>query len=324
LVWLLVVIIGLSITRNPLYLLLVLLVLEIIEETCQQGKKNISTLQFALVILLTSSIFNGLTSHFGATVLFRLPEQIPLFGGSITLEALGFGAINGLVLAGIFAVFKILNQALPVREMIRIIPPAFYPLAVVTSIALTFTPETIHQFHQIREAQQVRGNHMRSPKDWLPLILSLLTGGLERSLQLAESMTARGFASRAHQTHAHASRILLALGLVLLLAGAGLQVAAVGKGLENLLTLAGAGLILAGLWLAGRGAIRPVFHPQPWNRRDTVMVCISAVVLLLLLIQQKTLGYNPYPSILFPEFDPWTGLIFCGLICPAFLSRRTA
>ena len=41
----------------------------------------------------------------------------------------------------------------------------------------------------------MRGNRMQGLRSWLPLFLPLLVGGIERSLQLAEAMTARGFAA---------------------------------------------------------------------------------------------------------------------------------
>ena len=119
------------------------------------------------------------------------------------------------------ASFMVLNMALPVRDLISLVPRAFFPVAVVTSIAVTYLPTTLRQFQQVREAQAVRGHQMRSLRDWLPLLMPLLVGGMEHAMQLAEAMTARGFASSGPVTGRRQlyPRIAMLLGVVLLTAG---------------------------------------------------------------------------------------------------------
>ena len=139
----------------------------------------------------------------------------------MTLEALVYGATNGLILTGMLASFTVLNLALPIRDLISLIPRAFFPVAVVTSIAVTYLPTTLRQIQQIREAQEVRGHQMRSLRDWLPLLMPLLVGGLEHAMQLAEAMTARGFASSKPAANRQSiyPRLLMLIGVVLLAAG---------------------------------------------------------------------------------------------------------
>ncbi len=197
--WLASALVALSATRNPLHLTLVLLCVAVVNvligSSDEASFAPVSPLRFGGVVIALSALFNAATVHLGDTVLLRLPSGLPILGGPITLEALAFGVINGLVLTGIFAAFTTFNQALPIRSLMRLIPRAFYPVAVVVSIAVTFVPTTLRQFQQIREAQAVRGHRVRGLRGWLPLFMPLLVGGLERALQLAEAMTARGFAS---------------------------------------------------------------------------------------------------------------------------------
>jgi energy-coupling factor transport system permease protein len=189
--WLVGVLIALSVTRNPLYLVLVLgcvgITLASLRGRTQRVAPTmpVSPVRFGLLVVALSALFNAGTAHVGRGVLVRLPEVLPLIGGPVTLEALVFGALNGLVLTGIYTAFVVLNQALPVRSLIRFIPRAFFPVAVVVSIALSFAPTTLRHFQQIREAQAIRGHRVRGLRDWLPLFLPLLVGGLERALQLA-------------------------------------------------------------------------------------------------------------------------------------------
>ncbi|MCP4534268.1 MAG: hypothetical protein GY831_23975, partial [Delftia sp.] len=213
--WLAAALTALSSTRNPLHLFILLLCFAILDTLVSSGETSyiiVSPLRFAAVVLTLSALFNAATVHLGETVLLRLPAGLPIIGGAITLEAIAFGLINGLLLAGIFAAFTTFNQALPIRSIIRLIPRAFYPLAIVTSIAVTFVPTTLRQFQQIREAQAVRGHQVRGLRGWLPLFMPLLIGGLERALQLAEAMTARGFASAGDPGQNTASRSAIVLG----------------------------------------------------------------------------------------------------------------
>ncbi|MDQ4077427.1 MAG: energy-coupling factor transporter transmembrane protein EcfT, partial [Chloroflexota bacterium] len=208
-------------TRNPLYLVVLLLCIGLVQSTLpgeedQRWMAPISPWHFAALVVPLSALFNALSIHVGETVLVYLPAAIPVLGGPITLEALVFGALNGLVLSGIFAAFLLLNQALPMRSLVRLIPHAFHAVAVVVTIALSFVPTTMRQFQQIREAQAVRGHRVRGVRDWLPLLMPLLIGGLERAFQLAEAMTARGFAST-DKPISSSERTIVVLGLVLLL-----------------------------------------------------------------------------------------------------------
>jgi energy-coupling factor transport system permease protein len=256
--------------------------------------------------------------HLGQTVLLRLPSGLPVVGGAITLEAIVFGLINGLALAGIFAAFTTFNQALPIRSIIRLIPRAFYPLALVTSIAVTFVPTTLRQFQQIREAQAVRGHQVRGLRGWLPLFMPLLIGGLERALQLAEAMTARGFASAPEPGENVFSRSAIVMGLLALLGGWLLRLAGQHESLGAEMMLAGGLLILFALWLVGRGVPRTAYRREPWTWRDWGVILTAA--LTVAAFARAPLFYSPYPALTLPPFDPIAGLATLALLGPVFLA----
>ncbi len=203
--WVAGVVVALTSTRNPWFVgaVLVLIGLVLVQQRRIAASRTdtpvpaveIGVLRFGLVVVTTSAIFNVLMVHIGEHVLFTLPPALPLIGGPITLEALVYGVLNGLVLAGLFAAFSVLNRVLPVRSLLRLVPRAYYPAAVVMSIAVTFAPSALQQIQQVREAQAVRGHRMAGVRSWLPLLVPLLEGSLERSMQLAEAMMARGFAA---------------------------------------------------------------------------------------------------------------------------------
>jgi energy-coupling factor transport system permease protein len=332
--WLVTVLVILSITRNPLYLVLILMCVMIVGLALRQAGSDIlrpvSLWKLAVWIILLATIFNTLTSHFGDTVLFILPGKLPLISGKVTVEAMVYGVINGLVLTGMLASFTVLNLALPVRDLIGLIPRAFFPMAVVTSIAVTYLPTTVRQFQQIREAQAVRGHQMRTIRDWLPLLMPLLIGGLEHAMQLAEAMTARGFARIQPGTDRWqlAARITMLGGLVLLALGWFVQLSAANTS-GVVLVIAGAICILGGLWYLGRQSPRTAYRRQIWLWKDWLMISIIGVVFCACILpipglNRQTLYYEPYPSLTLPAFDLWIGIVMLGLLVPGLLVGDSA
>ncbi len=328
--WLITIIIILSFTRNPLYLVLILMCVSFVAIVLRQAggeaRNPFPLWKLAVWIMLLSTLFNALTSHYGQTVLFTIPGNLPLLSGPVTLEAMVYGAINGLILVGMLASFMVLNLALTVRELISLIPQAFFPVAVVTSIAVTYLPTTIRQFHRIREAQAIRGHQMRSLRDWLPLWMPLLVGGLEHAMQLAEAMTARGFASEKVHPGKRASilRLLMILGLVMLSVGWISQLAGAGLYGTGLL-LAGAIIIIGGMRYLGRRSTRTTYHNPGWAWQDVLTMLVSLGILALCVlpipwVNQATLYYDPYPVLTFPLFDPLLGLAMLGLLIPGVLN----
>ncbi len=327
--WLAAALVALSGTRNPLHLILTILCIGLVNAALsgrgELRQHSISPARFALFVIPLSALFNAATAHFGDTVLLRLPPRWPLLGGPITLEALVFGMINGLVLSGILAAFTTFIRALPIRGLIRLIPRAFYPVAVVISIGLTFIPVTMRQFQGIREAQTVRGHRVRGLRDWLPLFMPLLIGGLERALQLAEAMTARGFASADATGSNSGARGGIVIGLAALLGGWLLRLVWGQEALGLGLMLGGSGLIIAVLWVVGRQIPRTTYRPEPWTRWDGVIGLSLALVLVAYVLpglDRASLLYYPYPSLSLPGFDPVIGAATLGLLAPAFLPQN--
>ncbi len=334
LIWVGAILVILSTTRNPWYVGLVLAWIAAVRAAIRTRVVGVAPLplsivRFGLIVVSFSAIFNALTVHFGQTGLFSLPDVIPFFGGVVTLEALVYGAMSGLVLTGLFAAFTVFNQAVSIRDMIRLLPRAFFPVAVITAIAVTFVPVTLRHYHDIRQAQMVRGHRLAGWRDWLPLLIPLLVGGLERALQLAEAMTARGFASGDTPSHDTGTRLAVLLGLGLLLTGWLLRLVWGFSIFGLVVLLGGASLIAGALWLVGRRSPRTNYRPQPWTGRDGAIAAGAVVAALAFAVawpglDRSSIFFYPYPQLSWPTFDLWLGLATAGLLGPAWPIVRLA
>jgi len=325
LVWLSSVLVILSVGRNPIYLLLVLLVLIIVYhhviKFSEIQHRFIRPWPFAIIVLLTTTLFNTLTVHLGTTVFFHLPQQLPLLGGPLTLEALFYGLFNGLILIMIFMAFSIINLALPARTLIRLIPRAFYPITLVITIALTFIPATLQQFEQIREAQAVRGHQWRGIRDSLPLLIPLFIGGLERALQLAEAITARGF--RTQSSYDMKTQIVMLFSLVLLLTGGLLRLVWSYPTSGMIIILMGLSIMAIRLKIVGQRVPYTQYHPHPWRYLDGLIIISALMVLTIFLFDipqwdQSSIFYSPYPTITMPEINPIIALMTLVLVIPVW------
>lgn len=326
-----VVAIGLA-TRNPLYMAeLVLIVLLVSSRIAQVKGTSIPWwwLRFGMTVIPLSALFNAATVHFGDTVLFTIPGNIALLSGIVTLEAIVYGALNGFLITIIMAVFGVFNLAVPGHQLVRSTPRAFQSMGVTVGIALSFIPQTLRRFREVRDAQAVRGHRVRRLRDWLPLWLPLLIGGLEQSTQLSEAMVARGFGATSDRSSSLRTRAALTLGLSLVLAGWLLRYIAVDAEIISVVALGGGALmVVAGLWSSGRAVPHTTYRPQRFTLGDAIclLACIAIAVLLLAplsIISQTTLHYYPYPALSMPEFDALIGILLLGLLAPLFVIRQT-
>jgi energy-coupling factor transport system substrate-specific component len=319
--WVGVVVLWLSLTRNPFYLLLIALMITIVRLMLPRQPAAPSAIPFrllplALLIVPVAGTLNALFTHYGDTVLFRLPDQWLLIGGAITLEAFFYGAVTGFALVLMIAAFSVLNHAVSPGVLVGLMPRAFRPVGVVVVIALAFIPALRHHAQRVREAQAVRGYEPKGWRDLLPLLLPLLIGGLEHAIQLAEAMTARGFGAQ-QQPLPPLARWGMVAGLALLFGGWWWWL--LGGGLPaQLLMVVGAGIMAACLWGLGRLQSYTAYRFYRWQVRDYGMLAVLALAVLPVLLREWSLFYYPYPSLTLPLLNGLTMLALLGLLAPIF------
>ena len=145
---------------------------------------------------------------------------------------------------------------------------------------------------------------------------------------LAEAMVARGYGAVESKSQSLRTQVRVLAGLALVLGGwvfwlfipdwrTGAAIA----------LIAGIGLILGAVWLAGREVQHTSFRSHKWTGVDILALAGCALSLMLVLVSipytdHATLSYSPYPRLTLPGFDPLIGLSLLGLLMPAISSSR--
>jgi len=336
LLWLLAALLPAMLTKNPLYLTILLLAVAVDYGTIGRSLPTASSwsvfLKVGLALAAFSALLNPLTVHYGETILFTLPRATLKaggvvfleLGGRITLEALSYGLTNGLSLMAILLVFATFNILVNHHQLLRSIPAFMYQTGAVVSIAMAFVPQMATSLQEIRQAQMIRGHRFRGIRDLLPLFMPLLTSSLERAIQLAESMESRGFGGSISQMDGRREltyRVSIALALLALLIGAlwyGYFLST--RWLGGLLAMGGVLLLGWTLRAMGRQVKRSRYRRELWRRRDTFVSAASllsvAVFAFFLLWDKKALTFYPYPRFELPAFNPIIGLALLAPVTP--------
>lgn len=308
-------------TRNPIYLLLILLIATVVDRaTAHLRRRQLPFRPQPLVAfaVVAGALLNALLARVGETELFELPPV-----GAVTLEAAAWGATSGLALGTIYAFFFTFNQVTAVPDLVRLAPRAFRELGIVVTIALTFVPEATRAYERVREAQAVRGHRLRGARDLIPLAVPLVVGGLERSMGLAEAMVARGYGATASQRLPFRTQALLTLGLAGLLGGWLAYLSAPDGPMRTVALLglgAGAAATTLAISAAGRAAPRSNYRLVQWRPRDSVVAAGS--LLAGSAVAFLPLSYSPYPRLILPDVDPLVALTALGLLAPALVAGR--
>ena len=317
---------------NPLYLVIVLLCAALVRAGFGTGDSALPVWRFGVMVVAFSTFYNALLTHFGGTVILTLPRALPLVGGPVTLEAAAFGATRGLALWTLFAVSTLLNDVVSPYELVRLTPRFLRQAGLVVSIMLAFVPQTMQSFHQVREAQAIRGHRLRGVRDLTALLVPLMTDSLEKAVQLAEAMEARGYGKSQISNLGTVwlkpdeyakSQMLMVAGLSGVLVG-WLVEAYWRNGLGWAIIGASAVALFLGVRLASSHASRTTrYRRQAWSARDTLLVAFSAVplvaVVAVALLDPQMLAFYPYPRVMLPPFDVRLGLCLALLGAPALM-----
>jgi energy-coupling factor transport system permease protein len=337
LIWLVAALVVVGLTTNPLYLLLVLLAVALVFIACHDDRPLARSFRLFFVagflIWLGYIVFSAITvgGGRGNTVLLRLPALTlpPLLGGvtlggAITAEDMVWGAVRGLRIWALIAIFGAFNALVDHYRLLRMTPRSLFHVGLAVTIAITFVPHTVQSLADIREAQRLRGHRFRGLRSYLALVAPLLASSLEQSIQLAEALDARGY-GRTRVTDVALGRQQIGVLVGVLLFSAGLFGWLYYGSAATIITLAmmaaGAALLLLAARALGRMVTRTTYRRERWHQRD-MLVCGAALGCAAAWIGLRTMGmgdliYNPYAALRLPPFALIAGMAVLLLAAPA-------
>jgi len=206
--------------------------------------------------------------------------------GPLTWATLNAALVDGLRLAAIILSVGMANTLANPRKLLKSTPGALYEVATAISVAINLAPQLIDSLHRVRRARLLRGRSQRVSA-FAGTVIPVLEETIDRSLNLAASMDARGFGRRGSQTKLQRglARGASVVSIVLELVGSYLLLATVGMtAIAIALIAVGLALTIVALRLSSLGSVRTRFKPQVFGVADFALVGIALLVLLASLL----------------------------------------
>jgi energy-coupling factor transport system permease protein len=148
-----------------------------------------------VLIAAFATLLNFVSAHLGTNLLFTLPSAIPGIGGPYTIEALAAGLSGGLTVGAAIVAAAPFSLMLASHDVMDALPAALSRTGAAIAASLNLVPSVAASFVQVSEAQRLRGWRPRGPRSWAEVVVPVVLTSVEGSIQLAESMEARGFGS---------------------------------------------------------------------------------------------------------------------------------
>lgn len=162
-----------------------------------RGGSRTGTVVALIWALVLPTLVNPLFNHSGSTVLFHLWWDTP-----ITLEAVLYGLLTGVMLASVVAWFACYRVVMTSDKTIYLFGKAFPALSLAFSMTLQFVPRFLSQFGQVLRGQRCIGRDvssgtLRDRMNTAAKTTSIMaTWALESSVETADTMRSRGYGLR--------------------------------------------------------------------------------------------------------------------------------
>jgi energy-coupling factor transport system permease protein len=181
---------------HPLALLALLLGVLLTGALSGVGRELRRALGLAAIIGVPIVVVNVLVSRQGLTVFARLGSLGPFGQGNLTTEALAYGAVVALKLAVVIAITTLASLAIDPDELLRIVRRLSFRSALTASLALRMVPLLGADAQRVAEAQRTRpGGPTRGARARLEVVTAIVSGSLDRAMDVAATLEVRGFAS---------------------------------------------------------------------------------------------------------------------------------
>ena len=156
-----------------------------------KGKNAVSFfLKFIIPIVLLAAVFNMLFSHYGNTAIFAVK------GLCFTLESLTAGLFTGIMIGAVMIWFFAYNEIITADKFMALFGGFAPNLALLFSMILRFIPLMVKTANEIKDAHIGMGYEVKGVKNTITRFSALISISLERSIETADTMKARGFGTK--------------------------------------------------------------------------------------------------------------------------------
>jgi energy-coupling factor transport system permease protein len=284
-----------------------------------------------VVRMLFRFVFGGAE---GSTIILRLPEiPLPAWAagirllGDVSAESVLGGLYDGLRLATMVVCLGAANALANPKRLLKGLPSALYEVGTAVIVALSVFPQLGESAQRVRAARRLRGGDgARRFHALRAIAIPVLEDALDRSLQLAASMDARGYgrAGTVPRRARAATGALMIAGLLGVCVGiyASLDGSSP-RFLAGPVLAAGVAVALAGFRLAGRRVHRSIYRPDRWRRAELVVASSGVAVALVMFATSRVDPTNLNPSLTRLSWPMLSWLPLAGVLVglvPAFLS----
>ncbi len=182
---------------DPLQLVALLAVLFAALGLAGKLRASLPYLRVALYVGGFLAILNPLFSQGGLDVLWQ--AHLPLLQIRVTIQGVAFGVSTALRLSAVLIAFALYNLVLDPDDQLGIMSRFSFRSGLVVSLATRLVPVLSRDAERITDAQRSRGVELDRGRRRdraaarIPLLSALLTQSLERAMDIAASMEARGY-----------------------------------------------------------------------------------------------------------------------------------
>jgi len=187
---------------HPLYLLALFTAVSAVIIAAGNLKEWQGYLKFSVMVIILLMFINVIFVREGETVLLYGP-QVPFLGEvDISLESLVYAAGMGIRLLVIISAFCLYTYAVNPDKVLKLFSKWGNRSVIIITLSTRLLPLLIKDYQRIIEVQRCRGVRFEKAALWkrakniVPVINILLLSALDRAMQLAESMYARGYGSK--------------------------------------------------------------------------------------------------------------------------------
>ena len=178
--------------KNPVVLLIIFSCALIVHAFYLGGKATWEGMKGITFIIIFIMVFNMFTNAMGVTELFKIGSKL------FTLESMGYGFANGLMLGTVVLWFRCFTALVPNDKFLYLFGRRFPTSALLLSMILKLFPDTKYKIRCIQFAQSTAGMKEKEPlklklQRSMRQMSGLMEWSMEDGIETADSMKARGY-----------------------------------------------------------------------------------------------------------------------------------